>query len=447
MVFTVNQVLVKENIEKQETLYFQQTDEFFNYPMAMGDFFEFTNGLHRNQEFEIGAWIAQQTEQEKRNQTYLCLQREKKKLQEKMHLARGRTEIHQYRLQIKAVSEKLKQAEMEYHEKALHGYYQQNQIKGHQILVYKHHLMLNSLKNIQRILPELQEKNLHWLQNIPIFTENMEELSALKKENLAIEGGPCLFGTDEVDLLAVLQDGTRFTFDCDSGVCVQGDCTLQQAAFFQEYGKEIAEISFVCRKDGFSVQEAELLEAMFGIASALKCRLLISLPDMAYKKFFCELIKPLPEQVQQRAIENYTKVLYQITDLYLSAIEIYQKRYTVTQIEVLHERNHAVYAVFLQKRSQFCSLENVTTCNEERRSSIYDYICMPATPHYLWNISNILEINSTDEADSVRKCIKYHKKAVHFHQIMLPEKVSTDGKNTVFRASRAQKGYRNLQQL
>ncbi len=447
MIFTVNQVLVKENIEKQETLYFQQSDEFFEYPMAMGNFFESSNGLHRNHEFEIDAWITEQIEQDKKNQAYVLLQQEKKRLQEKMHAAKSRTEIHQFRLQIKDISEKIRQAETMYAENAIHGYYQKNEIAGHQIVIYKHHLMLNSLKNIQRILPELQDSNLRWLQNIPIFTENMHELRVLNKDKLAIEGGPCLFGTDEVDLLVVLQDGMRFTFDCDSGVCVQGECTLHQAAFFQEYREKISEITFVCRKDGFSVQEVELFEAMFSIASALHCRLLISLPDMAYKKYFCEIIKPLSTRLQQRAIENYTKVLHQITDLYLAAIEIYKKRYPIMQMEVLHERNHVVYETFLRERSKYCALENVTTCNEERRSSIYDYICMPATPHYLWNTPHILEINSTDEADSVRKCIKYHKKSVHFHQMMLPEKVSADGKTTVFRALRAQKGYRRLHQL
>lgn len=447
MICTVKDLLIKNNIGKRETLYFQESELYFNYPMSMGDFFEYTSALNKDNEFEMSAWIAEEMEKAKDSSDYVALMIAKCQLQQKMHATQERTELHKYRMQIKEVAEQIRAAEGEYTDEAILSYHRKNNIAGHKVLEYKHHLLLNSLQNMRRSLTGLKAKHLDWLQELPIFTENIYGLRGIHKDKLAIEGGPCLFGTDEVDTIVHMETGEQFVFDCNSGVCIHGECNLRQADFFKEEGNKITAICFECRKDGFSSQEIELFEALFGIASAMQCRLMISLPDMSYKKYFSEITKELSESVRELALQNYTEVLYRIVDLYLLAIKRYRERYSVEQLEVLHERNQTLYEMFLNEREKYCSIENVTTNQEDKRSSIYDYICLPAMPYYLWRAPNVIEINSTDEVDSVRKCFKHHKKVLKIHQIMLPEKVSDDGIHTVFRAQRKHKGYRKLYEL
>ena len=59
---------------------------------------------------------------------------------------------------------------------------------------------------------------------------------------------------------------------------------------------------------------------------------------------------------------------------------------------------------------------------------------MPALPFYLLGIRDILEIDSVDETDSFRKCGKAHKGTINLSCILYPEKLSADGKNTVYHA-------------
>ena len=66
---------------------------------------------------------------------------------------------------------------------------------------------------------------------------------------------------------------------------------------------------------------------------------------------------------------------------------------------------------------------------------------MPALPFYLLGIRDILEIDSVDETDSFRKCGKAHKGTINLSCILYPEKLSSDGKNTVYHANQEFKEY------
>ena len=66
---------------------------------------------------------------------------------------------------------------------------------------------------------------------------------------------------------------------------------------------------------------------------------------------------------------------------------------------------------------------------------------MPALPFYLLGIKDILEIDSVDETDSYRKCARAHKGIFNLSCILYPEKLSADGRNTVYHAEQEYKDY------
>ncbi|MEG2001447.1 MAG: hypothetical protein RR053_08665, partial [Evtepia sp.] len=138
--------------------------------------------------------------------------------------------------------------------------------------------------------------------------------------------------------------------------------------------------------------------------------------------------------------EQYQNILLEIANMYLSYIDIRRKAYHLPKLEILHMRNTELLNLFYDRRAGFLSKRNLTK-NESKLDSIADYISMPAMPYYLWGITNIIEINSTDETDAIRKCMKNHKNVINFFPIMIPEKVSRDGKTTIFEAERPLKDY------
>lgn len=307
-------------------------------------------------------------------------------------------------------------------------------------LRYRHHLRMDILSQAHHLFPALKKADLNWLADRPIFTERLSELNGLERTELAVEGGPCLFGADEVYDFVRLYDGTRLCFDDSSGnCCMPGMPKL--ADFLRERGDEVAQIEFLNQKNGFSSQEMELLTALFTVASALECPLVLSLPDMSYQKYFDQLARWLGPGVREQAREDYRSTLYRITDLYLRLTELLRVCYPVPRLEILHERNREVYETFLRERERYCAIGDVTTNRPDRRESILDYICFPAAPHYLLGVGHVLEINSTDEADPVRKCAKFHRGHLHLHQLMLPEPLSQDKSTSVFNARQKNKGY------
>lgn len=318
---------------------------------------------------------------------------------------------------------------------------------GQWALRYKHHLRMTGLKSVHRCIPELERADLDWLADRPLFTERLAELEGMDRGTLAVEGGPCLYGADEVDTLLTLRNGERLCFDDSSGVCIGLEGGPSLPDFLRARGGEVAKVSFVNRKDGFSAQELELTAALFAAASALACPLVFSLPDMSYRKYFSRLARHLPDGVREEAEAAYGGVVHQITDLYLELARRMEARWPVPRLTALHERDVYAYGTFLQERERYCNIDDVTTNRPDMRGAIYDYITLPAAPHYLFGAEHVLEINSTDEADPLRKCAKLHKKHVRFHQLMLPEPISTDGRHTIFTAGRAHKGYVTLEAL
>lgn len=313
-------------------------------------------------------------------------------------------------------------------------------------LRYKHHPQMDTLARVSRQVPPLGAGGLWWLRDRPLFTENLAELAEADRGGLAVEGGPCLFGADEVYLIFQMRNGSRLCFDGNGAGCV-GGCKLRLESFLREMGANVADVSFLNLKLGFSGPELELFATLFSVASALACPLVLSLPDMSYWKYFHVLAQSMPPEVALRAEAGYRAVLHAVVDLYLELAELTADRFPVPRLIALHERAGAVCETFLRARKKFCLPKDVTTNRPDRRESIYDYITLPAAPYYLLGTPRVLEINSTDETDSVRKCAGFHKGRVRFAQLLLPEQVARGGEESVFDAPREKKDYVLLEDL
>lgn len=451
MLTTAQEILTNlcGNIEQSE--YAKCSKAMLTYPMSLGDFFTIREKWRDNTGFSAWRYMQDYLTRMRSQPQWQKLMDEKIRQAAQMKECAGdREQMHACRMRLKEIRECLEQIERDYEKKGYMEYCAHEGKTGCAVLVYKHRLVMNTMDNIACAVPALQKIKTRYpaLWDMPVFTENIHELAKENLPQVALESGPCLYGTDEVFVSLYLHDTENvLIFDHDNGICIKGDCTLSLEDFLALHAEEIKDITFHSKKDGFSSQELEQMQIVFTMAEAMQCRLLLTLPDMSYRKQWFELSKHLPESLRENARNRYAKILYGITDLYLELIAWLKKQYQVPRIEILHERNQSAYKRFLRERQKYCSLSDVSTSQENKKTAIYDYICMPAAPLYLWGTEVVIEVNSTDEADSVRKCMKYHRSELRIYPFMLPEKVSTNRDNTVFRAPRADKGYIRAQQL
>ena len=300
-------------------------------------------------------------------------------------------------------------------------------------LEYKKTLAVNSFDNICHFLPGLDKIDIPWIRTTPLFTKNIGGLAGVGQ--IAIEGGPCTFGADEVSVIVTMADGRIEEHDYNS---------LESG--WQKDSK-IADLDFVCHKRAISSQEREYFECLFAFAHCLKAPLVISIPDMSYFKYFKNIMGFLPGGDYEKAEARFKKAVYQIVDMYLEFIQKFSQRYKPPRLEVLHHRNTALLELFYEKRARFINGVRNITADSCKEDSVRDYVTMPAMPFYLWGICDIIEINSTDEADAIRKCIKLHREQARFYPVMIPEKVSRDRKTTVFYAKRELKDYTYIGEL
>lgn len=81
------------------------------------------------------------------------------------------------------------------------------------------------------------------------------------------------------------------------------------------------------------------------------------------------------------------------------------------------------------------------TARREKTDAVFDYISVLALPYYIWGTSQVIQIDSLDETDSLRKCKKVHKGAFSLSAILFSEKLSGNGEQTIFNAPLEFKGY------
>ena len=311
-------------------------------------------------------------------------------------------------------------------------------------LCYKSIVSAVTPEDICEQLPEFGRISFATGVRQPYFVHGLDKIRKAKEAGrpIAIEGGPCLFGTEEVDVYVRMKDGRTLQFDYSSGTPVSSTESLDD--FLMEYASEILDISFTNHKEKLTSQEWNTLRFLFEAASALDAKLVLSLPDMSYCKYLVVPLEGVTQEIRMRTLERFREIAYQISDLYIRAIHGLKQRYPKVDYVIFHERERALCELFYDKRIPYVESKkalNMLTRSRERIEYVKDYTALPALPYYLYGITDILEINSLYEADSVRKCMKLHKSVVNMAALLFVEKLSADQVHVIYDAKLSDKEY------
>ncbi|MBQ6321612.1 MAG: hypothetical protein IJI24_01950, partial [Lachnospiraceae bacterium] len=250
-------------------------------------------------------------------------------------------------------------------------------------------------------------------------------------------------------------DGNERAFDYSTGKAYHSGQVEEYDAYenltgqgFAEYVKVNASfvscIRFESGKTGLTRQEYLHVFLPFATAAALNTALVMTLPDMSYRKYLDYAIEALPETLREKVRMDFHEILYGISDMYLKLIEELQNRFRIGRLAVVHERNEAYVRIFENARRPFIERKKILhglTRNDSKLEAIKDYISMPALPYYLFGSRTILEVNSMDETDSYRKCKRAHKETLELGCLLFPELLSRDQEHTLYCAPLSFKDY------
>ena len=320
---------------------------------------------------------------------------------------------------------------------------------GKYSLVYKNTVEIADYDTITEILPQLKGLKYSAKTKLPYFTSGLDSFRKALDDgkSSAVEGGPCLFGSNEVTVDVFLKDGSLERFDFNSGKPYSSSLRDEDlGGFLLERGSDVSDLRFENMKTGLTPQEWFFLKYPFDIARLLNVPVVIPLPDMSYIKYMSAVLENTPKDVKDKAISDFRAIVHEICDKYLHVIDRLRELYPNVHCDVVHDRSEDLTRKYYEARAPFIergkTLHSLTKA-AGKLESIKDYISMPALPYYLYGAENILEVDSMDETDSYRKCRKAHKNAFNLSCILLPEFLSQDNVHTIFDAPLNRKEYGN----
>lgn len=321
---------------------------------------------------------------------------------------------------------------------------------GEAVLRYKNCVEIMDFPMLTRQLPWLADIRFPIREELPYFTSGLSGLARhiAAGEPVAVEGGPCLFGTDEVRVEVIRRNGQKHYFDYNTGKSYLEHEKFGESMDFREFvqlnSDEIQAIHFENRKPGLTPQEWAFLKYPFEIAAALSAPLVIPIPDLSYRKYLDAVLRSVEERVRKEALEEFQSISYDICDLYLDVIDRMRTLYPRTRCDVVHDRERELCERYYAARAPFMECNKTVrslTGIPEKLEAVKDYVSMPGLPYYLYGITNVLEVDSMDETDSFRKCRKAHKGKLNLSCILFPELLSKDKVHTIFDAPRQEKEY------
>ncbi len=455
MLTTLRKILQAKGVHIQETVYCRARPSLLDYPMKIGDFFVAKNSGQGVRDFELANRLYSLAEEKKKTSEYenlsSQLQRTLARLKEMKAGKNHSEEFITEKLELRRNRQSLEKAKS-----ALEaGYFAQalEEIKkegdwGYTFLEYKDSFYCSSFAEIASILPQIEKVNTPKLKEMPLFVRGIRDLSiSLKKgEALGIVGGPCLFGAYEVIIDIFLRNAEQVQFDFSTGriydKAVLGKADIE--SFMASRSQDIVRLELSNFKAGVTYQEYLSMQYLFEFAAILGARVAIPIPDISYMKFFAGITKEIADEIKEPALKAFERIAHDISDRYLQCIDELKQRYPGVECQVLHSRNPGLCDLFYDRRQQYASkLPRLGRVTEHlgRTDAVIDYITMLALPYYVYGTRHVLQIDSVDEADSMRKCIKIHNPDVSFFSLLFPEYISEDGINTIFNAALEYKQY------
>jgi hypothetical protein len=303
--------------------------------------------------------------------------------------------------------------------------------KEERVLTYKETVLCNSLENMRAILPELRGIDADRLEKTPIFTKSFDELPAKLNggKPSAIVGGPCLLGTGEMLIRVIHRDGSAFCFDFNTGN-YSGNLRDENAVgpHIRENADNIVKILFENKKTALSLQDCEFLRTPMEFARLLDVPVVIPLPDAAYMKYIDAIASSAAPGVRDSAKGDFAAEIRRVSQLFLDVIEELRRRLRPPKLEVLHAGDQRGLDAFYKGRRRY--YERFSSFNQglapitretDMVESVTDYIFYPALPFYLWGIENIVQVDSLNETDSLRKCANAHGSDITVFGVLYPE--------------------------
>ncbi|MDR2468844.1 MAG: hypothetical protein LBD22_07790 [Spirochaetaceae bacterium] len=310
-----------------------------------------------------------------------------------------------------------------------------------EFITYKNHLALNTYETIASFIPALKELQAEWIWEKPLFTRNIGELS--KASSLAICGGPCLYGSAEM-LVTIKSPSGEQQFDYHNFFYRAADTEAAAQVFAQATANDV---KFTPLKRGITPQDYEIFDGLFQLAKILDTPLVVMFPDDAYLKFFDNMIAYRDAETREALHAKYERALYDTCDIYLRYVERFYDHFKPREFAVFHKRNKDLLDLYYKKREPYIQKSRGVTTNLYKADSILDYISMPALPFYIWNSGTIVNLDSVEETDPMRKCMHCHKGAVNQLPIMMTEKISRNGSTSYYESTLEWKDYISLDDL
>lgn len=328
------------------------------------------------------------------------------------------------------------------------------------LLRFKNTADVMSFEQLSAVVEKMNGLQFNHREDFPYYCEDIETLKEAlddDPDSVCVEGGPCLFSDYEVMARVRLSSGQDITFDFTTGKRYKDgsetelaeDPQAELSDFLSAYADEINDLSFYTVKPDITYQEYMHVLLPFVVAHALGVGLVVSLPDMSYRKELNSMTEGLDEEVRERALASFDSMLNMVTDMYLRLIDRLNGILDIEKLTVMHSRNESAMKTFEEARKPYIERNKILrglTDNAVRIEAIKDYISMPALPLYVYGAKTIIEVNSVVEIDSYRKCRKAHKGAATFCAILFSEMLSRDGENVNYTAPVEYKEYGHFRQ-
>ena len=453
---TIDELLRQRGIPKEDTVYFVARSEVNNFPMTAGNFFMIQPANKWQGESWLESFFQNKLKEREEDPTYqelLKMEEETKArirgIQEADPKGYGHmAQLRSLRFVKHSIENALKELELNYQSEVEREFARVYGVRDRKLLVYKNTVCLGSFEDVEHQIPAMRRVGIKWIRRMPLLLKNLDAVrnAVVNKIPIGLVGGPCLFGLYEVEIVVQHKDGRSFSYDFSSGHHYDraGQKTFAFADHVERYAGQIISIRFINWKKGMTSQEHDSLAVLFDVGAVLGAKVAVTIPDISYLKYLSTVIALLDDTVRQTALEEFRTVAHEIADLYLNRIEELKRQYPDVEVRVLHDRDAVACEIFHTSRElyfQNSGLIHRMTAKRAKTDAVFDYISMLALPYYFWKTPQVIQIDNLDETDSFRKCRKVHKGAFSLSAILYPEKLCTNGEQTIFNAPLELKGY------
>lgn len=421
-------ILTKNNVRLTQSVYVNENEEFLNFPLFVKGNFSVCDEFLPDSQFYSVKQCEKELKNYKSSNLYNSLKKQTLQINTKLKNLKGKEktdanfkQIISLRKKKKILTEELNTLERHLkhraYKKVLNEIIYPNNPKS---VIFNNNLHVSSFENICKIIPELRAIHGRFLNSgIPWFISDLNKLRQTidNKCGIGVETGPCLFLSEEFFVILYHQDGSAKKFDYVDFKerSLQNNCVIDDSLTLFEYMKinaqYIKNVEVECKKTGITAREYDMIQYSFEVAAALNAKLVITIPDMSYRKAFYNIFKQLPADAFEKTREKFLNIFDNLSANNIKWINLISENYKNVDFTIFHYGEQDLCQKFYEKRKKLnkSDMSHISKYSE-LCDTILDYIFMPSLPYFLYDVKNIIEINRVEEWLSVFKCKKIYKK-------------------------------------